>query len=75
MYRQNTHGILLQNISTGVEQFWDDFPKINPHETWTPPTHFHTKFGFFEFFFLCKDPKRTVLSQNEMLKKTEDIVA
>ena len=25
MYRQNTHGILLQNISTGLGLFWDDF--------------------------------------------------
>ena len=24
--KQNTHGILLQYISTGLEQFWDDFP-------------------------------------------------
>ena len=27
MYRQNTYGILLQNICTGIEVFWDDFPK------------------------------------------------
>ena len=29
IYRQNTYGILLQNISTGLELFWDDFPKKN----------------------------------------------
>ena len=41
MYKQNTHGILLQNISTGLGLFWDDFPKQikNPSETGThPPT-------------------------------------
>ena len=38
MYRQNTHGILLQNISTGLGLFWDDLKK-KPSETWThPPT-------------------------------------
>ena len=39
--KKNTHGILLQNISTGLELFWDDFQKEkNPSETWThPPTH------------------------------------
>ena len=26
IYRQNTHGILHQNISIGLGQFWDDFP-------------------------------------------------
>ena len=34
-------GILIQNISTGIGLFWDDFP-INffPRETWTdPPTY------------------------------------
>ena len=27
IYRQNTYGILLQNISTGLELFRDDFQK------------------------------------------------
>ena len=27
IYRQNTHGILLQNITTDLGQFWDDFRK------------------------------------------------
>ena len=27
IYRQNTHGILLQNISTGLGLFWEDFQK------------------------------------------------
>ena len=40
MYRQNTHGILLQNSSTGLGLFWDDFQKKNPSDTWThPPTY------------------------------------
>ena len=49
IYIQNTHGILLQNISTVLELFWDDFPKQNkiPSDTWT---HFHSKLGYF----LCK---------------------
>ena len=39
---------LLQNISTGLELFWDDFQK--KVKTWThPPTHFHSKLGFFFF--------------------------
>ena len=33
------YGVLLQNISTGLELFWDDFPIQIPSETWThPPT-------------------------------------
>ena len=51
MYRQNTHGILLQNISTGLWLCWDDFPKkiqVRPG----PPTHFHGNLGFLEFFSL-----------------------
>ena len=34
-HKQNTLGILLQNISTGLELFWDDFSKNIPSETWT----------------------------------------
>ena len=31
--------LLLQNISTGLEQFWDDFPNKSPSDPWThPPT-------------------------------------
>ena len=26
MHKQNAHGILLQNVSTGIGLFWDDFP-------------------------------------------------
>ena len=40
IYKQNTHGILLENISTCIGLFRDDFPIILfPSETWThPPT-------------------------------------
>ena len=52
IYRQNTYGILLQNISTGLELVWDDFPKKNSDWDLDPPTHFHSNLGFFEFFSL-----------------------
>ena len=39
-------GILLQNISTGLELFWDDLKK-NSESDLDPPTHFHSKLGFF----------------------------
>ena len=57
MYRQNTHGILLQNISTGLGLFWDDFPKKKKKKkTWThPPTSI--VISDFLNFFLCKAPK------------------
>ena len=46
-------GILLQNICTGLELFWDDFPKTIPSETWThPPTSI-----VFSDFFLFTAPK------------------
>ena len=48
IYKQNTHGIVLQKISTGLELFWDDFPKNKI------PTHFHSKLGFLEFVFFAK---------------------
>ena len=36
IYKQNTHGILPQNISTDIGLFLDDFPNIFfPSETWT----------------------------------------
>ena len=50
IYEQNTHGILLQNISAGLGLFWDNFPKKNPSETWThPPT---STVEFLNFFTL-----------------------
>ena len=60
MYRHNTHGILLlllQNISTGLGLFWDDFPqnKITERDL-DPPTHFHSNLGFLEKKILCKAP-------------------
>ena len=53
IYKQYTHCILLQNISTGLKLFWDHFPKKQNSE-WDldPPTHFQSKLGFFEFFSL-----------------------
>ena len=55
-----THSILLQNISTGLELFWDDFPPKKFRVRPGPTTHFHTKLGFFEFF-LCKAPERLIV--------------
>ena len=59
IYRQNTHGILLQNISTGLGLFWEDFPKkkfrVRPRPT-HPPTHFHSNLGCLEFFFSLQSP-------------------
>ena len=57
IYRQNTHGTvtLLQNISTGLRLFWDNFPTKQKilSETWLdPPTHFHSNLGFLAFFSL-----------------------
>ena len=56
IYRQNTHGLLLQNISTGLGLFWDDFPHKNiPSETWIhPPTSI--VISDFWIFFLCNTP-------------------
>ena len=53
MYRQNTHGILLQNISTGLGLFWDDFhqkKKNIPSETWSHPPTSKVFLDFFYFF-------------------------
>ena len=53
-YRQNTYGILLQNVSTGLELFWDDFQKkirVRPE-----PAPFHSNLRFLEFVFLCTAP-------------------
>ena len=39
--------------STGLELFWDDFPKTIPSETWThPPTSI-----VISDFFICTAPK------------------
>ena len=53
LIRSNT--VLLQNISTGLGLFWDDFQQQqNPSETWT--TQFHSiNLGSLECF-LCKAP-------------------
>ena len=55
-YKQNTHGILLQNISTGFELFWDDFPtnKQIPSETWTHPPMSIVNSDFENFSFFAK---------------------
>ena len=50
---QPTHP-LLQNISTGLGLFWDDYKKIL--RDLDPPTHFHGQLGFLEFVLLCKAP-------------------
>ena len=46
IYKQNTHGILSQSISTIIiGLFWEDLKKLA--KTWTlPPTHFQTYFTF-----------------------------
>ena len=44
--------VLLQNISTGLELFRDDFQKKNSECDPDPPTHFHSKLRFVEFFSL-----------------------
>ena len=56
MYRQNTHGILLKNICTGLGLFWADFPTTTTNSEWDldPPTHFHSNLGFLEFCFLTQ---------------------
>ena len=55
IYRQNPHGILLQNISTGVEQFWDDFPKRKILiETWTHPPTSIVNSDFWRQKIICK---------------------
>ena len=55
MYTSRIHMVYYYSkISvTGLEQFWDDLKKkfrMRPGPT--PPTHFHSKLGFFEFFSL-----------------------
>ena len=57
-YKQNTHGILLQNISNGLGLFWDDFPnKRNPSETWTHPPTSIVNSDFWKKI-LCKASKK-----------------
>ncbi len=57
MYKQNTRGILLQNISTRIELFGDDFPhKKNLSETWIQPLTSIVNSDFLNLF-LCKAPK------------------
>ena len=48
-------GILLQNISTSLELFWDDLKK-NSEWDLDPPTHFHSKLGFFLILLLFLKP-------------------
>ena len=52
MYRQNAHGILLQNNSTGLGLFWDDFP--HKKFGWDLDTHFPSNVGFWEKKFFAK---------------------
>ena len=52
-YKQNTHGIVHQTISTGLELFWDDFPhKKIQSETWTHPPTSIVNSDFWHFFTL-----------------------
>ena len=68
IYKQNTYGILLQNISTGLGIFWDDFTGTqNPSETWTHPPTSIVNSDFLNFLF-CNAPntergKRIVLCE------------
>ena len=39
IYRQDTHSILLKNISTGLGLFWEDFPKKILRNLDPPGTH------------------------------------
>ena len=41
------YATVLQNISTGVGLFWDDFPQKKILRDLDPPTHFHSNLGFF----------------------------
>ena len=53
------YDLQLQNSSTGLRLFWDDFPK-NLSETWThPPTHVHSKLGFIFIYFYFANPLTT----------------
>ena len=61
--KQNTHCILhlKYQYSTGLELFWDDFPKPKKSEIWThPPTSIIN--SDFLSFFLCEAPKRRIVS-------------
>ena len=51
----NVIGLLLQNICSGLELLWDDFPKTSPSETWTnPPTSMvGSNLGFLGGKCLC----------------------
>ena len=44
--------IVLKNISTGLGQFWENFPQKNPSETWTHPPTSTVNLNFL----LCKAP-------------------
>ena len=48
MCRQNTYGILLQNISNGLELFWDDLKK----KFRVRHTHFRSNLGFLRKNYL-----------------------
>ena len=66
IYKHNTHGILLQNSSTGLELFWDDFPKIIRVriEPTHPPTSIVNADFFIFFYFLCNAPKENAKPNN-----------
>ena len=48
------YGILLQNITTGLGLFWDDFPKKNPSVTWTHSPTATVISDFWNFFFFAE---------------------
>ena len=54
--RIHMYGILLQNISTGLGLFWDEFPKQNkiPSKTWTHPPTSIVISDFWRKKILCK---------------------
>ena len=43
---------VLQNISTGLGLFWDDFQQRKKFRVRPGPTHFHSQLRFREFFSL-----------------------
>ena len=52
--KQNTHGILLQNIYTTLGLFWDDFPKQKFRESWTHPPTSKCNSDFLNFVYFAK---------------------
>ena len=59
------YSIQIVYISTGLVQFWDDFPKIKIQETWTHPPTSIVNSDFFNFL-LCKAPKGGLLLSESM---------